>query len=90
MAIDETIFPKGCTLGLNTDRTMTPLGKIIFEATYFNEMNGNGAEQPCYGCRKDECKERGIEYHDDEKRFIIKPTHAPPFMMAPIRGHSYR
>jgi hypothetical protein len=73
VAIGEEIFQKECWMAYMDDGKLSPVGKMFMEAQRLSEWNSNGAEHPCYGCRKDDCKIRQVNYHDDLKRYMVKP-----------------
>jgi hypothetical protein len=73
MAIGEEIFQKECWMAYCDDGKLSPVGKMFMEVQRLSEWQGKVAEHPCYGCRKDDCKVRRIQYHDDVNKFIVKP-----------------
>ncbi len=76
MPIGEEIFPKGCWLAYMDDGQLSPPGNSFMLAQRVNEWEGKGAEQPCYGCGKDDCTVRVVQYHEEEKRWLVKPKFA--------------
>ena len=73
MAIEEDIFPEDCWLAFLEDGSLSPAAKAFMHQQRLDEWQGKGAEHPCYGCKKDDCEVRAVEYHNDSNKYIVKP-----------------
>lgn len=90
MVTVKEIFPEGCNLaffgkyGLGMYGQLSACGRMTIEEQNANELNGHGVEHPCYSCLVEKCSARKVDYRDDKKRFIIKPTKGPPLKLKSI------
>lgn len=78
MAVGENIFPDGCYMAFMNNGKLSPTAQVFLAEQRLRDWRGYGAEQPCFGCRVDDCTVRVAQYHDQSKRYISPPKDPKP------------